>query len=772
MDVVRALMLLASVFNFVKTHAANSALASAHALPDGRRYFGGDDARIASLRALAEQLSLDPVRTQTVDADYWMPYARQLVDDGVLRSPDGTADTNGDSSDPVRPVAATNLVSPAPVPSLWIAGLIDSPSNLAECAAAVRRLYEQVCLDSSGLDERLYLELGARQSDAVGTPVKARQSTPARAGAVARVQRDLGQEFGRAADPPATPLTARGRVPALSSVPAGVAAGAGGVPATPVSSAIAARRQFDAVLPADRGMPSALTAKLDALRAGTSAAIEARVAQLGNAFVAAYGKTAGAGSDRLSREYLEQSVKLFYVLLGAIVADEERRAPAEVIVQIITNEIVVPSLFAVAVETTLHAHGMDLFRFPWVLTTFDLKPFEFYRIIEPIVRCECPVMANYVRHLSAIEEEVLDSRAWEMSSPLHAQIRRLAKIPSWADVAPPAGQPGAQTPGPNVPQTPGHGHASSVYAPSPMRRPHPLLSTPSATPTKSAAPATPGHGARRFTSLELFFRRFYYLATLRIRDLCERLRINDVNRRKIWSTLENVVTDHTHLLFDRHLDQLIMCCVYGVMKVVDQEQPFKSILASYRQQPHAKSVYRSVFLRRDANDVAMYGTIIQFYNDVFMGEMRAFILPFGSQHAQETHLSTSPMPIVVTPKRVYRNHVTVSPLTSRTAARTPGSALRGGTPAMKVAYSIGESVGNELTNINSSVRALDFERQQQPQRRALNLHPKLAALSSQMKENGSEDVSPDASRAGTPKRRPEADDVDDAPSPKRRRQDD
>ena len=37
--------------------------------------------------------------------------------------------------------------------------------------------------------------------------------------------------------------------------------------------------------------------------------------------------------------------------------------------------------------------------------------------------------------------------------------------------------------------------------------------------------------------------------------------------RKIWTCLEYSIVHHTHLLQDRHLDQLIMCAVYVVCKV-------------------------------------------------------------------------------------------------------------------------------------------------------------------------------------------------------------
>jgi hypothetical protein len=38
-------------------------------------------------------------------------------------------------------------------------------------------------------------------------------------------------------------------------------------------------------------------------------------------------------------------------------------------------------------------------------------------------------------------------------------------------------------------------------------------------------------------------------------------------KRRIWTCLEYTVRNHTELMRDRHLDQLIMCSLYIVCKV-------------------------------------------------------------------------------------------------------------------------------------------------------------------------------------------------------------
>lgn len=71
---------------------------------------------------------------------------------------------------------------------------------------------------------------------------------------------------------------------------------------------------------------------------------------------------------------------------------------------------------------------------------------------------------------------------------------------------------------------------------------------------------------KRAGSFALFFRKFYKLAYLRIRVFCEDLGIQD-RIGVIWTIFENSIVDHTELIRNRHLDQLIMCAIYSYIKV-------------------------------------------------------------------------------------------------------------------------------------------------------------------------------------------------------------
>ncbi|NXR99804.1 RBL2 protein, partial [Oxylabes madagascariensis] len=103
---------------------------------------------------------------------------------------------------------------------------------------------------------------------------------------------------------------------------------------------------------------------------------------------------------------------------------------------------------------------------------------------------------------------------------------------------------------------------------------------------------------RKMGSLALFFRKVYHLASVRLRDLCAKLDVNDELRKKIWTCFEYSLVHCPEIMMDRHLDQLLMCAIYVMTKVTNEDRSFQNIMRCYRTQPQAKShVYRSVLIR-------------------------------------------------------------------------------------------------------------------------------------------------------------------------------
>ncbi|CAH2042268.1 unnamed protein product, partial [Iphiclides podalirius] len=322
------------------------------------------------------------------------------------------------------------------------------------------------------------------------------------------------------------------------------------------------------------------------------------------------------------------------------------------------------TVFACCTEVVLHAYGVNSLRFPRVLQIYGLSAFHFYKIIELVVQALVDKLSrDVIKHLNAVEEEVLESLVWTSESPLWDQLSK-TPVPASTEVyvqesplfrrniavidrylAPIADQAKKQLFKDNI--KPGQSllvQTNSValkQAPSPSSPPHNTSNgetTPNSTPKKT------------HNSLILFFRKFYSLAVVRMIDLCTRLRLTDEElKRKIWTCLEYSVMHQTQLMKDRHLDQILMCAVYVICKVSNStnnqvERTFADIMKCYRQRPLADNhVYRSVLIKQSTGDNSPErGDLINFYNKVYVQCMQNFALRFTGKHKDECSLSPLP----------------------------------------------------------------------------------------------------------------------------------
>jgi len=245
-------------------------------------------------------------------------------------------------------------------------------------------------------------------------------------------------------------------------------------------------------------------------------------------------------------------------------------------------------------------------------------------------------------------------------------------------------------------------------------------------------------------SLELFFRKVLQLARLRCKELCTSLGLDNV-LQPVWQSIQQAIRSEWQLMYNRHLDQLVMCSIYGVCRVKKLPVTFKGIIEKYKQMPHAHThLYRHVdlsvfyFICDNSNPQesqhGQAGDIIQFYNDLYIPAMKSFIMQFAAQmplmqtyppvpgydnsgsansnedmddglqpqilQQQQQRLLMSP------PKRISAQHnLFVSPLKSQSinTVNTTVSPQMNLTPRTKALYYLGESPSKDLVRINRAV---------------------------------------------------------------------
>jgi retinoblastoma-like protein 1 len=307
-------------------------------------------------------------------------------------------------------------------------------------------------------------------------------------------------------------------------------------------------------------------------------------------------------------------------------------------------------MIACSAELVLATHKTVTMTFPAVLEPAGITAFDLSKVIEYFVRHEDTLPRELKRHLNSIEERLLESMAWEKGSSMYtslifakpnlaAEINRLCLM---ADPMPSLDNLGSEEgPTPATTQCLAGGEMSGALfltqkavAASPARNGGAAGSYGSAeqvgpacfnSPVKErlsafstfisplrnrlraplqsafASPQRPsplgGGETCAETVINVFFQKVLILAAVRIRNLCERLGQSQQLVERVYGVFQHTLQRETSLFFNRHIDQLILCSIYGVCKVSKVTVTFRDIIHQYRLQPQCKfHVFRNVFI--------------------------------------------------------------------------------------------------------------------------------------------------------------------------------
>ncbi|KAK1796308.1 hypothetical protein P4O66_009374 [Electrophorus voltai] len=336
------------------------------------------------------------VEAKGIKEHYFKPYIRRLFEKKILKGDDET-----------------------------LTELLDTP-NFQDNNKAINREYEEYVLTVGDFDERVFL--GADADEEIGTPRKVATELPSgHLSARMQVENSLQQHFEKARSlAPSTPLTGRRYLKEKE------------VLITPVSSATQSVSRLQSMVSGLRNAPSdTLLQIFKSCSRDPTEAILNRVKTLGEIFKQAYTKQTadlpGAHMD-FAENRLKLAEILYFKVLENVMTQEMKRLQGKDMTVLLEQEVFHCSLLACCLEVVLFAYSSQR-TFPWILETFQIRPFYFYKVIEVFIRSEEGLSRDMVKHLNTIEEKVLESRAWTKDSVLWEALQNANnKVPTVEEV--------------------------------------------------------------------------------------------------------------------------------------------------------------------------------------------------------------------------------------------------------------------------------------------------------------------------------------------------
>uniref|UniRef100_A0A8C8AV45 RB transcriptional corepressor 1 n=1 Tax=Otus sunia TaxID=257818 RepID=A0A8C8AV45_9STRI len=368
------------------------------------------------------------------------------------------------------------------------------------------------------------------------------------------------------------------------------------LPQTPVRAAMNNIQQLIMILNSATDKPSdTLIMYFNNCTVNPKDSILKRVESLGHIFKNKFAEAVGQGCAEIGSQRYKLGVRLYYRVMESMLKSVKcSQVCFFFLSKLLNDNIFHTSLLACAVEVVMATYGRNASQsdgtsaetdlsFPWILNVFDLKAFDFYKVIESFIKAEPSLTREMIKHLERCEHRIMESLAWQSGSPLFDLIKQSKEREGQTDQPEPTSTL-------NLPLQ--HNHTAADLYLSPVRSPKKKASGPSLSGTSTPDPqptATPQtQKPQKSTSLSLFYKKVYLLAYLRLHTLFFRLLSEHPDLEPlIWTLFQHTLQNEYELMRDRHLDQIMMCSMYGICKVKNVDLRFKIIVSAYKELPNA-----------------------------------------------------------------------------------------------------------------------------------------------------------------------------------------
>uniref|UniRef100_A0A670Y274 Retinoblastoma-associated protein n=1 Tax=Pseudonaja textilis TaxID=8673 RepID=A0A670Y274_PSETE len=486
-------------------------------------------------------------------------------------------------------------------------------------------------------------------------------------------------------------------------------------PQTPVRAAMNTIQQLMIILNSASDIPSDnLLFYFNNCTVNPHESIVKRVENMGIIFKNKFAEAVGQGCAEIGSQRYKIGVRLYYRVMESLLKSEEKRLSVHNFSKLLNNDVFHISLLACALELVMATYASrnasqnvnvetDL-SFPWIINILDLKAFELYMIVESFIKAEPSLTREMIKHLECCEHKIMESLAWQSNSPLFELIKQSKDREGQADEPEPANY---------FTQPLQHNHSAADLYLSPTKSPKKKVSSPFAYSfPESQKPY-------KSSSLSYFYKKVYCLAYRRLNNLCLRLLPDHPElEHLIWTLFHHTLQNEYELMKDRHLDQIMMCSMYGICKVKNIDLRFKTIVTAYKELNNAnQETFKCVLIRE-----GQYDSIIVFYNMVFMQRLKTNILQYASNRPPTLtpipHILQSPYKFSNSPLRVSAgNNIYVSPLKNPSKFSEGLLSPTKMTPRTRILVSIGESFGSseKFQKINKMVCNSDRHLKRSPE---------------------------------------------------------
>jgi len=352
-----------------------------------------------------------------------------------------------------------------------------------------------------------------------------------------------------------------------------------------------------------------------------------------------------------ANQKIRETTAVYFSSLEGVMLAEEKRLKTSNLDALVNNGTFHRALLAISCETASVAYGRrDFAPFPKILNDLDIEPFDMTKVVESFIKHTPSLPKAVGRHLLRCEERILEKLAWMPGSALVGSLEiREEKYRGENGSADDSQQSDTFNFSQGTVDLISSSQLSESVHENGRTAAIPSVGNGSHDATESAGVVPKPFVEVPEAALDIFFRKLLFLGSGRLQALSTRAGLSSIQVENAWSALKYILSEKWKLLVGRHLDQMIMCCVYGVAKLSQEtsSMKFSDITRWYEVLPHTReesfkqyvsSIYVDVKLSVDGEKER--GDIIQFYNQVFVQNMKRFLLQCRSRDLSKKSIAS------------------------------------------------------------------------------------------------------------------------------------
>jgi hypothetical protein len=264
--------------------------------------------------------------------------------------------------------------------------------------------------------------------------------------------------------------------------------------------------------------------------------------------------------------------------------------------------------------------------FEQILELCEVSAFEFWKLVRPFLKFDVSMPGPLRMHFQQIEVKILTSLAWQKNSHLHLFITSLFAKEKHEE----------------------RKNAIRIENNFTLGKEETCTSTnPKNTPMKDISmeikekqtsldlaslelyieSAQTNESSNLEMSYDLFFQRVLHIVSSKIMLVVEALSItDDQTKESIWEAMKHCLSIETNLFIDRHIDQLLLCTIYAICKMMlKNKYSFNCIISHYIDIYSQASENITPLFFNVRIDEHKSEDIIGFYNHVYIIKMKAAI---------------------------------------------------------------------------------------------------------------------------------------------------